>query len=207
VVLPEVQDAMAEQGRALLSSTDAWLTPALLSKIAARPALAAALQSPRFTRALELMRDDPRAAMALFGGDADARALFTELLGLLGTHFEELGAQTSQAAPPPDPAAAAAAAAAAEAAAQGPLAQAALRRHAEAATSNGGSSGGSSGAADADVARILADEGLRELLVDPGMQTVLQECSAPGRLRHYAAHPEWGPKIRRLAQAGLVQIQ
>jgi len=55
--------------------------------------------------------------------------------------------------------------------------------------------------------QVLGNEALRELLMDPSMQQVLVKCGEPGRLRAFMADPVWGPKIRTLADHGLVQIQ
>ena len=54
---------------------------------------------------------------------------------------------------------------------------------------------------------ILANSELRELLMSPGMQQVLQDCQEPGKLRYYMNSAEWGPKIRKLAEAGLVRVE
>ncbi len=54
---------------------------------------------------------------------------------------------------------------------------------------------------------MLQDAGLRELLMDPDMQRVLVQCGEPGRLRSFMSDPKWGPKIRQLADAGLVRIE
>jgi hypothetical protein len=51
VVLPEVQEVMG----AMPPSTE-WLTPDLLARLSAKPHLLQALQSPQFSKALELMR-------------------------------------------------------------------------------------------------------------------------------------------------------
>jgi hypothetical protein len=51
IVLPEVQEVMG----AMPPASD-WLTPDLLAKLSAKPHLLQALQSPQFSKALELMR-------------------------------------------------------------------------------------------------------------------------------------------------------
>lgn len=48
---------------------------------------------------------------------------------------------------------------------------------------------------------------LRTLLMDDDMRRVLQECSNPAAFRRYMTHPKYGPKIKRLADAGLVALQ
>ncbi|CAM9884751.1 unnamed protein product [Phaeothamnion confervicola] len=55
---------------------------------------------------------------------------------------------------------------------------------------------------------VLSDAGLRTLLMDPELQAVLQDCGRPGRLAYYMTQrPDIAAKIRRLADAGLVQLQ
>jgi hypothetical protein len=51
VVLPEVQEVMGA-----MPPSSEWLTPDLLAKLSAKPHLLQALQSPQFSKALELMR-------------------------------------------------------------------------------------------------------------------------------------------------------
>jgi chemotaxis protein histidine kinase CheA len=164
----------------------------------------------------------------MFSSNAEARELMTELSSILGGHFEKLGADNDA-----KQAAAQQAAFDAELAKHGPLAQAAMLKHAaqqQDSSSNNSSSSSSSrphaAAASAkqkkkkieevdveevdpvanDVARVLADNELKTLLMDPELQRVLQQCGEPGKLRYFMSHPEFGPKIKRLAQAGLVQI-
>ena len=54
--------------------------------------------------------------------------------------------------------------------------------------------------------QVLSDPVLRGLLTDPGMQRVLQECGQPGGMARHMRDPETAAKIRRLADAGLVQL-
>jgi hypothetical protein len=162
----------------------------------------------------------------MFSSNAEARELMTELSSILGGHFEKLGTDNDA-----KQAAAQQAAFEAELAKHGPLAQAAMLKHAaqqKDSSSNSSSSTSKPQAAVSikqkkkkieevkveevdpvanDVARVLADTELKTLLMDPELQRVLQQCAEPGKLRHFMSHPEFGPKIKRLAQAGLVQIQ
>jgi len=54
---------------------------------------------------------------------------------------------------------------------------------------------------------VLADAELRDLLVSPDMQHVLHKCQEPGRLQFFMSDAAWGPKIRKLAAAGLVRVE
>ena len=60
---------------------------------------------------------------------------------------------------------------------------------------------------DPQVEKILANPELKKLLMDEGMRNVMAECQRPGALRRYMSHPEWGPKLRILANHGLIQLQ
>jgi hypothetical protein len=55
--------------------------------------------------------------------------------------------------------------------------------------------------------KILADPELRVLLMDKELQSILQDCSHPGKLQRYMSDPVVSKKIRRLAECGLVQLQ
>lgn len=59
---------------------------------------------------------------------------------------------------------------------------------------------------EATVQRILSDPELMEILADPKMKKILVQCQQPGALRMFATNPEIGPKIRKLMDAGLVQL-
>lgn len=205
LVLPEVQDAMNEANQKAFGSSSnnngisgaEWLTPELLDKISQKPRLAAMLMDPRFAQAMQLMSTSPQEAKALFVSSPEAQETFSELAALLAEHFTSMGK------------AADARAATAEAdrrkVAEGPLAQEALRKAAEgvgaAATTK------PSPEEKASVERVLGHPELRELLMDPGMQRVLQECGEPSNLARYMRHPEFGPKLQLMARAGLVSFQ
>ena len=59
---------------------------------------------------------------------------------------------------------------------------------------------------DDQVSTILANEKLRSILMDPIIQNVMDECSTGNKLRYYLAHDEFGPKLRLLLEAGLIQM-
>ena len=61
---------------------------------------------------------------------------------------------------------------------------------------------------DSQVASILGDEELRSILLDPNVQRIMEECTQHGgaKLRYYLGHEEYGPKLRRLMDAGLLRL-
>ena len=57
------------------------------------------------------------------------------------------------------------------------------------------------------VQRILADTELQAILADASFRDILTQCASPGVLQRYSKHPEHGPKLKKLFEAGLVQLQ
>jgi uncharacterized membrane protein YheB (UPF0754 family) len=61
--------------------------------------------------------------------------------------------------------------------------------------------------ADEQVASILSNDELRSILLDTKMQQIMQECSTQGgKLQYYMRHEEYGPKLRKLMEAGLLRV-
>eukprot|EP00978_Attheya_sp_CCMP212_P034561 scaffold145271_cov50-Attheya_sp.AAC.1 len=54
---------------------------------------------------------------------------------------------------------------------------------------------------------ICADKELVEILMDPKMQHVMQQCSVPGQMKKFMQHPEYGPRIQKLIRAGLLKVE
>ncbi|CAM9344516.1 unnamed protein product [Choristocarpus tenellus] len=193
LILPEVQEAMKSNAGNPLGgeegNTTSWLTPELLTKISAKPRLAAMLGDPQFARAMALLATAPEEAANLFGRSTETRETFSELMGLLGDHFNGLDNDMKREEIER------------RKAAEGPLMQEALRRHAKVPREP------PSREEEVEVQQILGQAELRELLLDPEMQRVLHKCGEPGKLRRYMDDPVVGPKIQKLAKAGLVSFQ
>jgi hypothetical protein len=230
-----MKDAAAPMAKAL-DDQKAWMTPDLLKKFATNPKLAHGLIDPRFQAALQELQKDPKAAMMKFKEDKELTAFLTEFCQTMGEHFGHIGEQQEKEKKKKAEAEAAAAKAAANAkpkkkkaaaaaSASGggsggsdgvptvpnrPLSDAAMKR---AQAANGGKplseapTAGLSAADQAQMDNILRNEELRELLMDPEMQQVMQKCQEPGRLQYFMNDPKWGPKIRKLADFGLVRIE
>lgn len=197
IVIPEVQEAMRKNASPAGGAVDLqWLTPELLDKISQRPRLADMLTDPRFGKAMQVMSKSPQEAMSLFASNPEAQETFTELSALLAEHFTTIGKAADARAAKDE--------ADRQRVAEGPLAQEALRR---AASGNSTVAKPPSKEEQTNVEKILENPELRELLVDPDMQKVLQECSTPADLARYMRHPEYGPKLQLMARAGLVSFQ
>ena len=55
--------------------------------------------------------------------------------------------------------------------------------------------------------RILQDTSLHEILGDPETRAVLQRCGNPREMDRFMRDPKWGPRLRKLIDAGVVKIQ
>ena len=47
---------------------------------------------------------------------------------------------------------------------------------------------------------------LRAILMDPDMKRVMQACANPAALQQLIRHPVYGPKLRKLVDAGLMKF-
>ena len=87
----------------------------------------------------------------------------------------------------------------------GPLAEAALRRDQD-RKARGEAEVPMSQSEEEMIQNIVADPEMAQILMDPAMQIIMQECAMPGRMHAYMNHPDYGPKLRRLMQVGLLKV-
>ena len=87
----------------------------------------------------------------------------------------------------------------------GPLAEAAMRREQE-RKARGEANAPMSQDEEEMMQRIVSDPEMAEILMDPAMQIIMQECAVPGRMHAYMQHPQYGPKLRKLMEAGLLKV-
>lgn len=153
------------------------------------------LRDPRFFQAMQLMATAPKDALGMFSSNPEARESFSELVALLADHFTGMGKDADKRAREEE--------ADRKRLADGPLTQQALRRAAEGV---GAAAMPATGEEKAIVESVLQQPELKELLMDPGMQRVLQECGEPAALAKYMRDAEFGPKLRLMARAGLVSF-
>ena len=57
------------------------------------------------------------------------------------------------------------------------------------------------------VDRVVQDQELSSILMDPAFQRVIQECGIPGRMQMYMRDKEVGPKLRKLIECGLLKVE
>jgi hypothetical protein len=150
----------------------------LQETIASNPRLFRALQDPTFVGALDIIQTNPSKAKTIFNENPQLASLFQEFGGVLGLHYSKLGElqQQQQETKPPE------------------------EQMKQVSTKN------NRDPVQEKVNKILANQELAELLTDPNTQRVMQECGVPGRMQAYMQHPEYGPKLRRLIDAGLLKV-
>lgn len=194
--LPEVQSSMAEM---LKAQAPEWATPDLLETIARdHPKLAAGLGNPRYAAALQSMQTDPKGTLERLRQDSPAvLSWLQEFCGVMGEHFVKLGAKQGGGEGNAEPARSSQ-----NVREMGPLEEKAMRRN----NRNESNAAAGNTSVDDQVSSILGDEELRSILLDPKMQSVMEECSQPGKIRYYIGHEEIGPKLRKLMDAGLLRL-
>mmetsp|Transcript_1949 Transcript_1949/g.4194 ORF Transcript_1949/g.4194 Transcript_1949/m.4194 type:complete len:355 (-) Transcript_1949:367-1431(-) len=181
LVIDEVQEEMRKQKHSFLESLERgeFVNDKLLGRLQDNGSLVERLKDPRYSAALEDMRADPSAAMKKYRDVPDVQNFFREFCGILGDHFIDLD----------------------------------KNQKGGVVGGGGGEGGGTSEAgggvhdkerAAADA--VLNDPELREMLMDPKMKKVMSDCSRPGAMQFYMRHPEWGPKLRKMMDSGLLQV-
>ena len=172
----------------------------MVEKLSSSPTLRTALENPRFRVILAELGRDPQATLARYQHDSTAMGFTRELMGALGEHFEEVGKQQQQQQQEQGQD---------KTNAAGPLVQAALKKANQQKIQPVDDLEQDKAEQEA-VNRILRDPELRELLLDPAMQTVLQNCAGSDNgsgLVQYMRDPIMAPRLRKLAAAGLIQIK
>mgnify|MGYP005995117019 CR=1 FL=1 len=228
-VLPEVQAALKEQlgefGTKLVSGE--WMTPDLQSRIFANPRLMAGMSNPKCQAALQEFQSKPEEAMKKYANDATVRDFLTEFFGIMGDHFTKMGASEKEGNPTKDSSAPQGAAAAA--ASTGLTARSTKRQGGGEAQASGGPAAantiegeklrkqatamaqaaqrGDIAKEDEEVRAVMSDPEVLQLLMDPGMQRVLEECrQQPQRLPMYMRNPTMRDNLMKLQNAGLIKI-
>ena len=92
LVFNEVQENMKDDYNLLGGGQ--WITPDLLKNIEGNEKLLRRLNDPKFSKAVEMMQKDPRAAMEYYKDQLDVQEFFQEFFKVLGAHFINLGDKT-----------------------------------------------------------------------------------------------------------------
>ncbi|KAL9187667.1 hypothetical protein ACHAXT_006045 [Thalassiosira profunda] len=209
--LPDVQSAMLDH---LQSNSSQWATPDLLDSIARNhPKLARGMNDPRYMAALQSMQTHPKETLEKLQKESpEIGEWLMEFCGVLGEHFAKLGKEQGGQEGGKQQATGAAEEDA-KVREMGPLEEKALKAHQlqkEQASDNSTKqrNADATNEMDSQVASILGDEEMRSILLDPNMQRIMEECTQHGgsKLRYYLGHEEYGPKLRRLMDAGLLRL-
>lgn len=195
--LDEVQAAMQDSKPAtdfLKEKQSEWSTPELMERMGKNPRIVAGMKNPYYMKVMQELQTNPQEAMRKCQSDPGLRDFIQEWVGMMGGHFEKLGKKEA------DEKKKKAQEEAKKATTKNPVTGKEIRWDTLPAEAKDEK-------ADEKVQKILANQELAGLLNDPEMHKVLQDCGNPGRLGYYMRDPQWGPKLRMMADAGLVQIQ
>ncbi|XP_072019238.1 uncharacterized protein [Amphiura filiformis] len=96
--IAEVQEAL-KASTPLLQNTE-WVTDDLLKNIEKNPRLLKQLSDPRISQAMTKFQRNPQLAMQEYQNNPEIQQFFKEFSGILGTHFESLGANNPPQSPP-----------------------------------------------------------------------------------------------------------
>jgi hypothetical protein len=220
----DIQKSLAETKTPLSKELEKgeWVTPDLIKQFSTNPVISRGLMDPRCKDALELMKKNPKEAQAKYANDAVVDTFLREFGKVMGGHFEQLGAKQEEAqkaeAGKPNPSTSrgttvgmsavkttskssgAVDPASKGSSGYGPLHEQAISRQGMAPQP----AGAAKDIEDAKVKEIINNAELTAMLMDPKMQSILQECGDPVKFQRYMRDPVIAAKIKKLFDAGLV---
>ena len=208
--LPEVQDSLSSH---LQSDQTKWASPSFLASLSQHPTLSKGWNDPRYMEALESMKTHPKETMEKLKADEpEILHWLMEFLSVMGDHFVMLGenddTRTEEGKEKDEVLEKEPKKLLRE---MDPLEEKAMRRSQKAQpTSDQKQQEKSNSMDDEEVTKILSNDALRSILLDPKMQQVMEECASDGggagKLRYYMMHDDFGPKLRVLMNAGLLKV-
>lgn len=200
----EVREGMRRAAEATSKAQSQWCTPDLLKQVSDNPKLGAALGTPKFQALLAKMQANPQEAMREIQGSPETQELLNAFMGIMGGHFSKMGAEGAE-----KEAAAKREREAAEQVARGSLARDVMQREEERRRRGEGSVlDNMSRSEESEVDAVLRNPEVVELLQDAELQRVIAAASRdPQAFRRAMADPRIAPKIRKMAEHGLLQIQ
>jgi len=205
-VFAEVQDAMKRNPLEGMKQ-EKWANESLMQTIAKNPRLALGLSNPRFSAAIQELQTNPKLAMEKYKNDKPVFDFLNEFCGVMGEHFAKLGEEQEK--DEEKKKAEKKATKSVEDDLIGPLAAAALEKDEERRKAGGvgWDEQPTSKEEQAKVDKIIQDQELSTLLMDPAFQRVIQECGIPGKMQMYMNDPKVGPKLRKLIDSGLLKVE
>jgi hypothetical protein len=178
--IPEVQEAMSASSSNLLRRTiqNEFTSPDLLNRIQQNPKLIRGMNDTQCMAALDALQKNPKAAIEKFRDYPNVLEFINEMLSLLGDHFLELN-ETKDSDDDDK---------------KSMEKKITYLEKEEDKLSR-------------SVRDVIRDKELTSLLMDQDIQRVMHECStAPILTRKYMSDPVYGPKLKRLMDAGLLQL-
>lgn len=215
LVMKDVQEAMKADENPMLQDLRKgdWANDDLTNRLQSNAVIRKGMRNPKCMAAMQLFQSNPKEAQARFQGDAEVEAFMREFSGVMSEHFTSLGekqekeaAQVKASAPthplvqpvsssnPPI--------SGAGGPNLGPLHKQALANSHKTTTLTQTESDKVEEQKKVD--KILANEELREMLLDPKLQQILQECGDPAKFQRHMSDPETARKIKLLFENGLV---
>lgn len=156
-----------------------WANEKLQQRIMNNPILAKGMADPRSSALFQRIQENPSAAMKEYGTSPEARAFIEELMKTLGEHFMKEGEERAKRD--------------FQAAIQGTAPAIMTKEEAE---------------TQRRVQKILARDDLREIMLDPETQKVLQECVlSPENVSKYMADNKWRTRLNLLLDNGLIRFE
>lgn len=222
VVLDEVQKAMDDQNPILQQlKKNEWVTQDLMGVMQSNEVLSRGMKDPECMAAMQLLQSDPQAAKKRFENNPRVTVFLQEFGKIMASHFESLGSSASGNSGSKEQSGDNSSAAGSSIQEIGPLQAKALEK-AKAVNEPrvveldnnltdeeciARSVAKEKEAEEAKVQKILQDEELRAMLMDPNLQQILLECGDPIKFQQHMRNPETARKIMRLKESGLVSQQ
>ena len=205
--LPEVQDALSAH---LKSDESKWASPTLINSLSQHPTLSKGWNDPRYISALESMKTHPKETMEKLKADEpEILHWLMEFLRVMGDHFVMLGENDNgtKEGEEKDKVLEEKPTLLRE---MGPLEEKAMRRSQKAQSTTYIKQQEKGSCTDDEVSKVLSNEVLRSILLDQEMQQVMEECASvsvgAGKLQYYMRHDKFGPQLRVLMNAGLLEL-
>ncbi len=206
--LPEVQDALSSH---LKSDQSKWASPTFLRTLTQHPTLSKGWNDPRYMAALESMKTHPKDTIEKLKADEpEILHWLMEFVGVMGDHFVMLGENDGNSTKEGEKNDNALEENPKLLREMGPLEEKAMRRSERTKMATDQKQHRAVKSLDDEVTKILSNDSLRSILLDPDMQHVMEECASASvganKLQYYMSHDNFGPKLRMLMQAGLLKI-
>ena len=225
-IINDIQKQQQNIINPLLKNKDDWLTPDIQNQIENNKILSKGIKNPKFIYALQLLQDNPKKAMKKFqdSNNTDIIEYLNEFCKVMGNHFSTIGGGSNDNINSNDNNNDGNTMKKQEKLIEeidndrkkiekkeiidsttiGPLAMNAWEKN------NSSFSLPPTPISKKEqkmIDTIVSNKELSNLLMDVDLQTQIQQCGKyPGKLQNMMRHPNYGPKIRKLIDAGLLQV-